>query len=159
MTSRPLRDVSRPLSDVQAKQPPQMQANPMAMLAMLGQFERVNRRNDSLASPLVFRTTIGATSTTIYTGQTDRYFMIRKLVIGNTTGGAINLGITVGGTDLVTSYSVAANTTISLTNIVGDDTFAGFLMDVSEDLAATGQNLEVMGWGIQVFGAEALFGL
>lgn len=115
--------------------------------------DRVQRRNNTLIAPDFFDVAIGATSTTIYTGRSDRFFLIRKIVVINNTGGAINLAMTVNSNPFVPTISIPANTGSSISEL------EGYLLDVSEDIAATGQNLRIRGWGVMVFGGGDLWTL
>lgn len=109
--------------------------------------DQTTRRQSSLVSPVVFDVLIGATSTAIYTGIADASFLIRKLAVIDDTVGAVTLTITVDGNQWYTA-SIASDAFTQLT------AFEGMLIDPSIDIAATGENLRIVGWGIRVGGGD-----
>ena len=110
--------------------------------------EQQVRRQSSLVTPETFEVDIGASSTTIYTVRSNEYFLLRKIIVVNDTGGAINFALTVGGTTWVPATSIAATTAVAETAM------EGVLFDSDAAIAATGQNLRVVGWGVRVFGGD-----
>lgn len=127
-------------------------------MSILGQSpnfsDRVNKSEDGLVSPLTFTGTVGASQTTIFTGKSDRTLLLRKLIVANTTGSAINLGLDIGGDTIISQYAVPANTTTELFMLTGTSPTSGLLLDVSEDIQATGQNLYLRGWGLMILGGR-----
>jgi hypothetical protein len=109
--------------------------------------EQSTRRPSSLSSAVVFDVSIGASATTFYTGKPGEFFLIRRIALVNRTGGSINGAISVGA-NVWFSAAVGSNTI----DVV--DELAGFLINPSIDLSATGQNLRVVGWGVRVTGGE-----
>lgn len=110
--------------------------------------EQQVRRQSSLVTPETFEVDIGASSTTIYTVRSNEHFLLRKIIVVNDTGGAINFALTVGGTTWVPTTSIGATT------VVENNELSGMLFDPDAALAATGQNLRVVGWGVRVFGGD-----
>ncbi len=109
--------------------------------------EQGSRRPESLASAVVFDVSVGASATTFYVGKPAQFFLIRRIALVNRTGGAINGAVNVGPNTWY-SASVPSNTI----DVV--DELAGFLINPSVNLAATGQDLRVVGWGVRVTGGE-----
>ncbi len=110
--------------------------------------EQGNRRQSSFVTPVPFSVLIGASSTTIYTGLASQMFLLRALAVVNDRASAITLAITVGGAEWYTG-SVAADTVTRLSAI------EGMLLPASTNIAATGQNLRLIGWGVRVTGGDA----
>ena len=110
--------------------------------------EQQVRRQSSLVTPETFEVDIGASSTTIYTVRSNEHFLLRKIIVVNDTGGAINFALTVGGTTWVPTTSIAATTAVAETAM------EGVLFDSDAAIAVTGQNLRVVGWGVRVFGGD-----
>lgn len=113
-------------------------------------FEQETRRQRNLVTPVYFSVALGTTATTIYAGRADEFFLIRKLMIANTTAGSLNLSLLGGGDTWVSSEPIAANTTIA------EDGFEGLLMNTGEDLEGTGSaaGLRAVGWGLRVLGGD-----
>jgi len=109
--------------------------------------DQSQQRQESLQTPITFNVALGATSTAIYTGISARLFMVQRLAIVNPTAGAITASITVGGVQWYTS-SVAANTSTRLS------IFEMMLIDVSVDIAGSGNGLYCAGWGVRVGGGD-----
>lgn len=110
-------------------------------------FEQQTRRQASLVTPVAFDVVVGATATDIYTGADDRAFLIRALAVVNDTGGAISATLTVNANQWYTA-SAGAN---SITRVAAME---GILIDPAIDIAATGQNLRIVGWGLRVSGGD-----
>lgn len=109
--------------------------------------EQGTRRPSSLQSPVVFDVSVGASATTVYTGKPVEFFLIRRIALVNRTGGAISGAVLVSGNTWY-SASVASNTI----DVV--DELAGFLINPSVNITATGENIRVVGWGVRVTGGE-----
>lgn len=107
-------------------------------------------RNPSQSTPFVIDVAVGTGSTAIYTGKSDRSFLIRGLMAVNTTGGAITLTVTVDGNTWYAA-SVAANATGRITEL------EGLLLDPSVDITATGSatGVRLAGWGVRIFGGDS----
>lgn len=112
--------------------------------------EQKTRRNASLMTPVAFSVDVGTTATTIYTGLTGKFFLIRKMAVCNTTGAGITLSITKDTSTWLSNLSIAANTTVE---VVG---FSDMLMPDAEAMAATASalGLTLFGWGLQVEGGD-----
>jgi hypothetical protein len=109
--------------------------------------EQGTRRPSSLKSAIVFDVAITASATTFYTGKAGEYLLLRKIALVNRTGGGITGAISVGA-NVWYSASVGTN------SIDVVDELAGFLVNPSVNLSATGENLRVVGWGVRVAGGE-----
>lgn len=111
--------------------------------------EQNTRRQASLVTPITFSVEIGATETTIYTAPSgrDEYLLIRKLMVVNTTAGAIDFVLEAGGIVWVPSMSHGTGTTTH-------EGLEGMLVDVGENLTATGEGLRVVGWGLRIQGGD-----
>lgn len=92
---------------------------------------------------VTFSTTIGATSTTIYTG-TDHHFLIKKLIVSNDTGGNINFELSLGSNVLIPAVAVGTKTESYYSDL------DNLVIPPSLNLTGTGENLYVYGWGYPV---------
>lgn len=110
--------------------------------------EQQTRREQSLVTPITFDVALGATDTTIYTGSADFSLLLRKLIVVNDTAGAINFTFKVDGNVVVPATSISASTAFE------EEGLAGFLVDPSKDLAATGNGMRAVGWGVRVQGGS-----
>lgn len=108
--------------------------------------DQSTRRQSNLVTPVAFDVVVGATSTDIYAGASDRSFLVRSLAVVNPTGGGITATITVNGNQWYTA-SAGANSITRITSI------EGVLIDPGVDIAATGQNLRIVGWGVRISGS------
>lgn len=113
-----------------------------------GYVEQSVRRQESLVTPITFDSAIGAGATVFYSGKADEFFLIRKVSVANTTGGAILFGLSVGANSWVAANSIAANTTVEIESV------GGILIGTDDDISATGNGLRVFGWGIRVRGGD-----
>lgn len=109
------------------------------------------KRKASLLTPETFSIALGTSSTTIYTVRADEYFLLRKVVAANTAVSAVDLTLTIDGTEVISSQSVAANTTENL------DAINGLLLDPEAVLAGLGgaTGIRIWGWGVRIFGGDA----
>ena len=109
------------------------------------------QRRSSLVSPYAFTAALGTSSTAIYTGNDTDGLLIRHFAVANTTGAALNLTVTVAGSDYVTAKQVAANDAVRL------DALTGLYIDPEDDVAGLGSavGLRVYGWGLRVRGGSA----
>jgi|LGVE01.1.fsa_nt_gb hypothetical protein len=123
----------------------------MSTLSKAPFVEQETRRKASLITPVTFSIDLGAGATTIYTGLTGKFFLIREMSVCNTTTGALGLTVTEEANTWVNAHSVAANTT---ENIAG---LSGILIIDGEDLAGLGSalGLTVFGWGLQIEGGDS----
>lgn len=103
----------------------------------------IKRPGFSDFSIVTFGADIGASATTIYTG-TDNYFLIKKIIASNDTGGSINFSLLLGSDVLIPDVSVATKSE-SLYSDVTD-----LVIPPNLDLSVTGQNLYVYGWGYPI---------
>jgi len=109
------------------------------------------RREKNLSTPVPFSIDLGTGSTTIYTGLTGKFFLIREMSVCNTTGGSLNLTITEDVNTWVNADPIGANVTESIAGL------GGILITDGEDLAGLGSGLglTVFGWGLQIEGGDA----
>jgi len=109
------------------------------------------RREKNLSTPVPFSIDLGTSSTTIYTGLTGKFFLIREMSVCNTTGGSLNLTITEDVNTWVNADPIGANVTESIAGL------GGILITDGEDLAGLGSGLglTVFGWGLQIEGGDA----
>ena len=113
--------------------------------------DQSSRRQRSLSTPVPFSIDLGTTSTTIYTGLTGKFFLIREMSVCNTTGGSLNLTITEASNEWVNEDPIGANVTESIAGL------GGILITDGESLAGLGSGLglTVFGWGLQIEGGDA----
>ena len=109
------------------------------------------RREKNLSTPVAFSIDLGTSSTTIYTGLTGKFFLIREISVCNTTGGSLNLTITEDSNTWVNVDPIGANVTESIAGL------SGILITDGENLAGLGSGLglTVFGWGLQIEGGDA----
>lgn len=109
------------------------------------------RREKNLVTPVPFSVDLGTGSTTIYTGLTGKFFLIREMSVCNTTGGSLNLTITEDSNTWVNADPIGANVTESIAGL------SDILITDGEDLAGlgSGAGLTVFGWGLQIEGGSA----
>lgn len=109
------------------------------------------RREKNLSTPVPFSIDLGTGSTTIYTGLTGKFFLIREMSVCNTTGGSLNLTITEDVNTWVNADPIGANVTESIIGL------SGILITDGENLAGLGSGLglTVFGWGLQIEGGDA----
>ena len=109
------------------------------------------RREKNLSTPVPFSIDLGTSSTTIYTGLTGKFFLIRTLAVCNTTGGAINFTLTKGTSTWVNAVNINGGLTDRTLEV------NGVLFADGENLAGFGSatGLTVFGWGLQIEGGDA----
>ena len=109
------------------------------------------RRQRNLVTPVAFSVDLGTTSTTIYTGLTGKFFLIRAISVCNTTAGPLDLGIDNDADTWVADDPIGANVTESIAGL------GGMLMTDGADLVGVGSalGLTVFGWGLQIEGGDA----
>ena len=114
------------------------------------------RRQASLITPVTFNVDMGLTDTTIYTGVTGKFFLIRAISCCNHTAGhgsssAIALTLTYQSDHWLDAFSVATNTTVPIEGLVGTMLADGEnLSGLSDDIQTT-----VFGWGLQIEGGDS----
>ena len=109
------------------------------------------RREKNLSTPVAFSIDLGTSATTIYTGLTGKFFLIREISVCNTTGGSLNLTITEDSNTWVNADPIGANVTESIAGL------GGILITDGENIAGLGSGLglTVFGWGLQIEGGDA----
>lgn len=110
--------------------------------------EQETRRGESLVTPFTFDVTLGASPTTIYAGTAEFSFLLRKVIVVNSTAGAINLVMRINGSIVVPTVSIAANTAVE------EEALDGLLLNAEVDFTGTGGGLRVLGWGVRVAGGD-----
>src|SRR6056297_2696698 len=110
--------------------------------------DQQQRRPKSLVTPIPFGAALGTSASTIYTGLTNEYLLIRHIAVENTTGGAVSLTLSQGTTAWVTAQSIAANTTAIVAGL------NGMLLDAGDNLTGLGSasGLRIFGWGLRIEG-------
>lgn len=111
--------------------------------------DQYERRRRGLSTPVTFSVALGTSSTTIYTGKSEQFLLIRHIAVVNSTGGALNLTITGGADTWVSVASIAANTAEVITALNGT------MIADGDDLAGLGSaaGLRVFGWGLRIEGS------
>jgi len=109
--------------------------------------DQAQQRQVSLQTPITFNVALGGTTTQIYTGISERLFMVQRMALINPTIAAITGTITVDGVQWHTA-SIAANSAARIS------LFEMMLVDVSVNIAGTGNGLYCAGWGIRVGGGD-----
>ena len=107
-------------------------------------------RQRSLVTPETFSVALGTSTTTVYPGRENEYFLIRKLVGTNTTGGSIDLTLTVGGITYTSSKAISGGSVDESTLL------AGHLLAPGDTITGSGSvvGLHIFGWGIRVSGGD-----
>jgi len=109
------------------------------------------RRQSNLVTPVAFSLDLGTSPTTIYTGITGKFFLIRTLACCNTSGAAVDFTLTKDTSTWVDAVSIASGNTDRTLEV------NGVLFADGEDLAGFGSatGLTVFGWGLQIEGGDA----
>lgn len=107
-------------------------------------------RRKSLVTPETFAVAVGTSSTTLFPGRADEFFLLRDIVVANTTAGSLDLTINIGSLEAMSAFPVPANTTIDQLGI------GGLLIAPGEALSAFGSavGLNMFGWGVRVSGGD-----
>lgn len=108
------------------------------------QYQPKERGRKSLITARKEEVALG-TGTAVLTARDDAFFLVKKVIAANTTGGAVDVSILVNG-NTWSQQSIAANSTAEI------ETFSGMLLDPSDAVTATGSGVRLILWGVTAQG-------
>lgn len=106
-------------------------------------YSEERRRGTSLVTPVTFEAALG-TDTSLYTGKTGEFFLIRGFSASNTTGSNVSVSVTIGSTVWLASGVIPSNSVVAL------DGLEGQLVGDGLNITATGSGVTIFGWGLRI---------